>query len=310
MASNQLARKPRMFIVRVTMAFVLAMNLQCWAETVTDSRPLRALYDASNAAMHDGSKGAALEVMEAVAEGKSMEVILTIAQKAGLQTFFTKDLTFRATEYSAREFAMEMIGRTGLPAALDYLSAVTPERLGSDESRGIYPASKVALHKALLRRETDPLRQIAFLETQLTSATVGQVALWAQEELCNRGSVRSIDLTAQFIKRLDSSSRGDERIAFCRKRMAVIQSHPDRALALGSVLRADARASDQKIIEWAIDELFALHTAGANSILERYATEVAQPFPHTSSTELTPELYMHRGFAQEIRRAVPGHGQK
>jgi len=157
-----------MFMVRVTMAATLAMSLQCWAETISDPRPVRALYEASNAAMHEGSKGAALEVMQAVAEGKSLEVILTTAQRAGLQAFLAKDLMFRATDYSVREFAMEMIGRTGLTAALDYLSAVTPERLGRDESRGIYPASQVALHKALLRRETDPLRQIAFLETQLS----------------------------------------------------------------------------------------------------------------------------------------------
>ena len=55
-AQQTLSKKWRMFTVRVTMAVVLTLTLQCRAETVTDSRPVRALYDASNAAMHDGSR--------------------------------------------------------------------------------------------------------------------------------------------------------------------------------------------------------------------------------------------------------------
>ncbi len=297
-------------MMRVTITGLLGLTLLCWAETVSDPRPTRALYEASNAAMRGGSTRAALETMEVVAEGKSIDVILAAAQRAGLQAYFTKDLQFRDTDYSVRAFAMEMIGRTGLPEALDYLSAVTPEQLGRDDSRTIYPASKVGLYKALLQRDTDPERQIVFLEAQLTSAPVGQVALWAQEELCDRGSVASIDMIQRFIKGLDSSSRGEEKVAFCRRRVDVVQSNPNRAVALGSVLRADATVGDERILRWAIYQLLALRNDDADAVLDRYATEVAQRFPTVASAGPTPEGDMHVGFVQEIRHAVPNRRRK
>ncbi len=292
----------------MTTIVILAFGQFCCAETISDPRPTRLLYEASNAAMRGDP--AALETMEAVADGKPTEAILAAATRAGLRAQFADVPSFRETDYSVRVFAMEMIGRTGLPEALDYLSATTPQSVGEDDSRSVYPASKVALHKALLRRETDPNQQIAFLELQLTSARVGQVALWAQEELCNRGSMRSMELIETFIMRLEPSPRGDANVAFCRRRMEIINSNPDPATAIGSVLRADAKASDERIMRWAIEQLFAFRSPDAEAVLDRYVAEVAQRFPPAASTVLTPESYMHRGFAEEIRRAAPERSQK
>jgi len=217
---------------QVGMTLVLVLAQVCCAEITSDPRPLRALYEASNAAMRGQMSAAALETMEAVAEGKSAEVILAAARRGGLESHFGKEVPF--IDYNVRTCAMEMIGRTGLPEAIDYLMAVTPEQVGADESHSIYPASKVALAKALLRREADVGRQISYLELQLTTARVGEVALWAKEELCNRGSVESMDLVEHFIKRLDPFPRGDEFVTFCRRRVEIIRSDPDRAMALGS----------------------------------------------------------------------------
>jgi len=63
-------------------------------------------------------------------------------------------------------------------------------------------------------------------------------------------------------------------------------------------------------MRWAIYQLFALQTPGANAVLDRYATEVAQRFPPVAYPTPTPDSQMHRGFAQEIRRAVPQQRSK
>jgi len=63
-----------------------------------------------------------------------------------------------------RDHALDVLGRTGLPEAIEYLSALTPEKLGSDIGRFLYPHAKLSLRKALFRREVRSPQQVAFLE--------------------------------------------------------------------------------------------------------------------------------------------------
>jgi hypothetical protein len=148
---------------------------------------MRALDRALKAVSVGWSRNAALETLEDVAEGRQKEVIVTAALKAGLEDFHHPDLSFG--DASVRSYAMDRIGASGLPEAIEYLRSMTTARIGPDSTETIYPASQVALYKALFRQETDPGRRVAFLEQQLTKPPVGQVAIWAMNELC--GCLRS-----------------------------------------------------------------------------------------------------------------------
>lgn len=275
------------------------------AETLIAPAQRAALYQAYNAAIHGKSRAEALEVMEDVAEGKPDDVIEGAGRRAGLQAYFTDQLPFTPPMVSLRIYALELIGRSALPEAIEYLSAMTPEKMGADDSQSLYPHSKLALRQALLIGVTDPQQQIAFLEAELTNPTNGYTALWAEEELCNRGSEGSTEMITQFIKRVYSGARGDDQAAFCQARMDIVNRDPDRAKALGTALRLDATRQDERTMRWAIGQLFAMQSAEAQAVLDAYATEVEKRFPDVPAITSVPDNQMHRALAYEIRRRNP-----
>jgi len=265
------------------------------------------MYQASEAAIHGTSRAAALEILEDIAENKPAELTLDAARRAGLLAYFAPQLSFANPNVSLREYAFGMLGRTGLPEAIAFLSTMTPEKLSPDDSERLYPMSQLALRQALFQQETDSRSQIAFLEREVTSPANGYSALWAREELCDRGSIASIEMIQESIKSLYSGSRGDEMVAFCQARMDVVKSDPDRAKAVGSVLQLGGPHRDEQILRWAIYTLFALESEEADGILNRYATDVERNSRVTASASENP---MHRGLAQEIRRHGLPHLRK
>jgi hypothetical protein len=58
--------------------------------------------------------------------------------------------------------------------------------------------------------------------------------------------------------------------------MRVVMSNPDRAIAIGSVLRVTDRPVDQRLTQWAVNQLTAMHSAKADEVLERYAAEISK----------------------------------
>ena len=72
----------------------------------------------------------------------------------------------------------------------------------------------------------------------------------------------------EFLDHRDSS-RLEEALAFCQARIGVVNSDPDRAKALGWVLRLDAPLADEQIMRWAILQLFAMESPEADAILDR-----------------------------------------
>ena len=83
--------------------------------------------------------------MEDIAEGKPDGVIISSALRAGLQAYFPVEISFSMSGTSIREYALEMIGRTALPEAIEYLSAMTPERIGWTIARVFMESPKLAL---------------------------------------------------------------------------------------------------------------------------------------------------------------------
>jgi len=293
-------------LMREKMALALVLLTQVsHAESLIAPAQRAALYQACEAAIHGKSRAEALAVLEYVVEDQPDHVIQEAGRRAGLQAYFTDQVPFHYSGTYLREYALELIGRTGLQEAIEYLSTLTPEKIGVDNSQRLYPKSKLALQRAFFSRETGPLQQIAFLERELTSPTNAYTAQWAQDELCNRGSAGSMELVTQFIKRLNPLPAGDEEVEFCRTRIDIVNRDPNRAKALGSALRVDATRQDETIVRWAMSQLFEMESAEAQAVLDRYATEVEARFPDVPGVVSTPERHMHRALAQEIRRKVP-----
>ena len=244
---------------------------------------------ALKATLDSATRNAALQLLEDVADGKPKEMVIESALRAGLGVFVRTD--FSLTDATVRAYAMDRIGASGLPEAIEYLRSVTVDKIGPDSTQTIYPASQVALNNAILLQETDPGRQVEFLEQQLPSH--GAVANWAMNELCNRGSTRSLGEIAKLTSWW-GGPRSAEQLQFCRVRMEIVNRGPDRVAALASALSIDEALRDRyfKLTQWIIDQLLKANSDEANVVLDRFAMEIDQRF--LTPRLLLPRLKFHR----------------
>ena len=265
---------------------------------------------AYNATQVESTRLPGLEMLEAVAEGKSGESIITSAQRAGLGMLAATGLFFDAP--SVRAYAMDRIGASGLPEAIEYLKSMTVDRVGPDSTQTIYAASQVALYKALFRQETDPEKQVAFLEHQLMAPTHGAVASWAMSALCNRGSSSSLPEIKKLVKmRYQNLPRGDAQIQFCKDRMEIVNRNPDRVKALASALTIDQTVKDRQltITHWVIAQLEEIRSTEAYAALDRYAAEIERKYPDTPAANELPESQRLRRIAHEVRVVLSRPGR-
>jgi hypothetical protein len=226
-------------------------------------------------------RGIAMQFLRDIAEARPDKVTSDSAGRLGfrprqfqlLGEAFAKDPGVRARGYRA-------IGRTGLAEALEYLHALTPEKvgnLGPRESHEAWPAAQIALQEARLNRIKIAQDQVTFLESAMSmnydSYSTGKVQLWATEKLCDMGSVKSLALVEKKLRGLYSRV-GDAETSFCRERMQVVLSHPDRAKALGSVLNVGTSGANQRLTTWAITQLAAMKTSQADGELDRFSADI------------------------------------
>ena len=258
------------------------------------------LDHAYDAAVRGDSREEALDVMQRVAEGVGRERIEEVAARAGLISYVDKTQSF--DDVRTRCYALDRIGATDLPDALNYLRNFIQEN-GTRDGQ-VYSAAEFALEKGKFRLEKSSGQQIAFLEMEMTGRGGSAAAVWAAEELCNRGSAQSLPKVTEFKRRLYPGQSGDEIIGFCSARVEVLSRSNDKATALGTVLHAGAPFGDRKIVDWVVTQLFEMHSADADVILDRYASDVEQRFPDLRSATSDFETTMHRGLAQRIRQGL------
>ena len=270
------------------------------ATTITIVQQKACIDRAFDAAVRGERRQEALQLLEGIAEGRPREIIQTLSVRGGVGADIEEGAPFDSIR--TRRYALETIGKTGLPEAVDYLRGLTQGQTGADDSRTIYPAARLALQKALFMREIGAQAQIEFLERKLAEHSGFSVAIWAADELCDRGSVSSIDAVANFFKRLYPGPDGDEMTAFCLERMDIVNRALSRAKAIGTVLRTDAFLKDERILSWAIGQLTAMDTAEADAVLDGYAGEVESKFPDRPEVTSVLQNAMHRGYAQLIRQ--------
>jgi hypothetical protein len=132
----------------------------CVVTTLSLVAQKAAIDKAFDAALQGVHRDEAMEMLENIAEGRPIDVVKAVAAKAGLTSYIDDGLGIDSLR--TRRYAVERIGETDLPEAVQYLQMLTEGHVGRDDSRTIYPNAKLALQKALFRREKEPGQQIAF----------------------------------------------------------------------------------------------------------------------------------------------------
>ena len=261
-----------------------------------------ALDQAFNALSVTNKQTLALRTLEAVAERQPQPEVVALATKAGLDAFAGRDLMFG--DSTVRAYALDRIGASGLPEALQYLREFTRDKVGHDSSDTVYPAVQVALHHLLLGREASPQDQIAFLEKSILKPSVGQVANWAMNELCNRGSVGSLGVIRTFVHRLYPDRDGDDTIRFCEARAMTIIRDSNRAVALGTVLVLENFRNDEqtRLMRWAIGQLLEMHSADADRKLAQFAKGLGTAIDSSVTDDSKHAMWL---IVEEIRRKRP-----
>ena len=254
-----------------TKAFVVVAVLAgpCFSETGFGSGELRLIEKLAASVKRNPSSSANIGALERIAEGKPETIesrVLTDAS-VGLGSVQVESLKRPAV----RAYALRNLADTGI--ALSYLSNLREEDLGTDDTGEIWPAARSALQRALFLQITDPQQRIEFLE-KAVEGSPGQT--WALDELCDHNVLLSLPKIREAIKNRNPFQSGEDEIAFCEGRMAVLARDPDRTKALGSVLQVgDSRASMQ-MIRWAIDQLDRLNTAESNQKLDLFVGQIRQ----------------------------------
>ena len=209
----------------------------------------------------------ALKILELVAEGRMGSADPELETKVGLTAGELHDRYFASS--TVRACALHNLGRADEPEALGYLANLREEDVGHDGR--VWPAARIALHEARLRRIAQPWDRIAFLERSLSEWD--EVDHWAAEQLCNGGHYPSLPLIAEAIRR-HLSQDAEKEIGFCEARMEILSRNPDRVVAVGSFLKADGRPITRSLTGWAINQLDAMKSPKADAELERYAKEL------------------------------------
>jgi hypothetical protein len=144
-----------------------------------------------------------------------------------------------------------------------------------DESGQLWPSVLLGLNTARLNRTQGSQAKVEFLEKALQRG--GVTAWWAANELCDRGSQKSLPFIRDSIKKRDSSQRGEDEFRFCETRVQVLARNLDRASALVSVLDVnDADSGSRDLQLWAVKQLVSLHLPEADRALDRYRTEIGK----------------------------------
>lgn len=228
------------------------------------------------AASQSAMSRAALGVLEQISLGRDVSIAGELEAKAGARLGEFNKPGFK--DVYVRAYALRKIGWVGTPDAMSFLAKLRQIDLGPDDSYRVWPAAQIALKEARLRRISDPLARTEFLEKTILqppqdASSRSKVKWWAITELCNNGVITSLPVIREAIRSLYSST-GEKEVQFCEARIEVIRRHPNRAKALGSVLKLNIGPDDHKLMWWAIYQLASLQSPEADAELERYRAEI------------------------------------
>lgn len=218
----------------------------------------------------------ALALLNRVALGRPTGVPAELEGLLNLRAGLLNEKEFVAPE--VRACAFQIIGELGSEEGMHFLSKLSRSDLGLDAPIQLWTAARIALQNTLLLRIADDQDKRLFLENILASPQndAPGVRTWATNQLCDRGDVLSIGLIQRSLRELWPGQSGEDKIRFCEQRIQAVSRYPERAKAIGSVLKADAEPVDDRLLRWAIQQLAAMRSPSADAELQRFAVEAGR----------------------------------
>jgi hypothetical protein len=288
---------------RAVSLIAVGISWLCHATTVAPFFHQHALLDRLLAVTNSESAARyiALDLLERVAGGTMDAVNAEFETQVGLEITPGRMHEPAFKELDVRIYAMRRIGDVALPEALEYLQNLKKDDFMAERSSQIWETAQIALHQAHVNRIPDELGKTEFLENTLSEHT--PAISWAVEELCNRGSYRSLALIRESIRKRNPTRDGEQQIEFCRARMDILARNFDRTRALGSFLSVSEGSNDRDLRAWAINQLYLTKDPKADAELERYLNEIGKlpkDSPQRAALSLTEQMIRVR---LDIRRS-------
>ncbi|MCW5965163.1 MAG: hypothetical protein KIT83_14090 [Bryobacterales bacterium] len=257
----------------VLLVLCLPLSAGRLANTGIAYKQFARILDAS--ANDPNKQDAALQFLASIALNKpgettAMAYAKEIIRADPFDTPFYKENTVRREAFYA-------IGRLGTPAALGFLQGITPSQFRDEDREYLWPAAQIALSDARQMQLPNLHERTRYLASLLArtgdDGTNGQVTGWATEQLCNLGALDLLPEVAAAYKRR-SSAKAAEYAEYCRERMWVVVSHPDRPTALASALTVENAANNSRLVYWAIHELKKYRQPSATARVDAYIQEL------------------------------------
>jgi hypothetical protein len=215
----------------------------------------------------------ALHVLTRIALGRIREIAPEAVSSLELKLDDLGRAAF--SEPSVRAYAIRSVSQIDTSDALEFLKNLKPSDIVGAGAGEIRTAATLGLKEMLLSRIVDPQGRIEFLEATMAEYSGhGVAAMWAVDQLCDRGVVQSLPAILPTIRvnRMGEAAEIEQR--YCEERIGVVNSHPNRARAIGSVLSTAGGLRDDRMVAWAIHQFAAMRTADADAELNRFVREV------------------------------------
>ena len=213
----------------------------------------------------------AFEVLRLVSLGRNKMAPEKAETELGLGEGEIRKPAYSAT--GVRACALQIIGKMHNAQAIEFLANLQRSDVIQESGDELWTSAQNALSYARLSNIEDPRLKIEFLEGLVTPRTPS--SFWAVNRLCDSGAVASLDVAKAYLKLAWSGEYGEEQSRFCEARMQVIFGNPDRAKALGSVLKIGVRSTElDKLRDWAIVQLLEMDNPTADLELSRFRMEI------------------------------------
>lgn len=255
--------------------FMIACAGLCFAETRVNVIEFAAVDRLADEAKSTGSGKDSLSALELLAEGRAESVPEETKIRIGMRPTQVGWLTYK--QLGVRLHAIQKLSETDAPEAMSYLSNLKEEEFAPNigERTQLELAVQIALRSMQLSRVADRQQKVQFLEQlALDHGFPGQY--WAVNELCDMGSLISYPVILQSMRNRnpDDQRRVSEEIGFCRQRIDVIRSNPDRVIALASVLNVNTEQQNGPVVRWAVAQLIKAGSSDAVAALDNFSKAI------------------------------------
>lgn len=171
---------------------------------------------------------------------------------------------------SVREYAINRVGKGGLPSTENYLFGLAEsgdDPVVRNAARMAYWAVRVQTIENVTQRRA-ALMGLLRGESQLTSSSV---RLWAARELCEEGVPELVPAIDRAMTAFVGERRRSEEMLLCKHQVDVIAKATTPEAAFVAALAIPDPTALGRFHLWAIEELSALGTESAHAALVNHA---------------------------------------